>query len=156
MVHLTLTIILFTTLCVANVVIHYNEVSDNPENADLSGGEVYWEVTKKYWVSMVGAFIAVLFSLFVFALCGFHTYLVFTSLTTQERLKNVYNYLPSSPFSTGRCMVDWKKAICWPRILHTRLYYMLYLKHRDEEKFDQLRQEFGDKILPAEMIEQDV
>ena len=81
-VHLTLTIILFTTLCLTNVVIHYNELRDNPKNDHLSGGEVYWEVTKTYWVSMLGAFIAVLFSLFVFALCGFHTYLVFLALTT--------------------------------------------------------------------------
>ena len=53
-------------------------------------------------------------------------------------------------------MADWKKVICWPKILHTRLYYMLFLKHRDEEKFDQLRQKFGDKILPSEMVEQSI
>ena len=33
---------------------------------------------------------------------------------------------------------------------------MLYLKHRDEEKFDKLRQEYGDKILPSEMVEQSI
>ena len=154
--HLTLTIILFTTMCVANIVIHYNELSDNPENEDLSGAEVFWEVTKQYWVSMLGAFIAVLFSIFVFALCGFHSYLVCMALTTQECLKHMYDYLPSSPFSTGRCMGNWVNVVCWPRIVHTRLYYMLYLKHRDEEKFDKLRQEYGDKILPPEMIEQSI
>lgn len=38
--------------------------------------------------------------------------------------------------------------------MHTRLYYLLYLKHRDEEKFDKLRQANGDEILPEEMVEQ--
>ena len=126
-------------MCIANLVIHYNELSDNPENSDLSGTEIFWEVFQTYWVSMVGAFIAVLFSIFVFALCGFHTYLVFNALTTQELLKHVYENLGGSPFSTGRCFGNWNKVICWPRITHTRLYYMLYLKHRNEEKFDKLR-----------------
>lgn len=69
-------------MCLANIVIHYNEVRDNPDNEDLSGAEVFWEVFKQYWVSMLGAFIAVLFSIFVFALCGFHSYLVCKALTT--------------------------------------------------------------------------
>jgi hypothetical protein len=33
---------------------------------------------------------------------------------------------------------------------------MLYLKHRKEEKFDQLRLEKGDEILPSEMVEQSI
>ena len=105
---------------------------------------------------MVGAFIAVLFSIFVFALCGFHSYIIGKALTTQELLKKVYVNLPGSPFSTGRCFANWKKVICWPSITHTRLYYMLYLKHRDEEKFDRLRSEYGDQILPSEMVEQSI
>ena len=74
--HLTMTIILFSTLCIANLVLHFHEVRDNPDNEDLNGGEVFFKVFQKYWASMVGAFIAILFSIFVFGLCGFHTYLV--------------------------------------------------------------------------------
>lgn len=151
--HLTLTIVLFTTLCICNIVIHFNELRGNPENEALSNSEVFLEVVKTYWVSLVGALFATLFSLFVFALCGFHTFLVFKALTTQEMLKKMYANMARSPFSTGLCLKNWKSVICWPRITHTRLYYMLYLKHRDEERFDELRQALGDKILPSEMIE---
>ena len=69
-------------MCIANMVIHYHELSDNPDYSDQSNFEIFGEVFKAYWVSMVGAFIAVLFSIFVFALCGFHTYLVGKALTT--------------------------------------------------------------------------
>ena len=69
-----MTIVLFTTMCIANLVIHHGEVSEL--NPDLSGGEVTKQVFRKYWSSFVGAFIAIFFSIFVFGLCGFHTYLV--------------------------------------------------------------------------------
>ena len=61
--HLTLMIILFTVMCVANMVIHADEVKDDPKNADLNGGDVFYLVLSRYWISMVGAFIAVLVSL---------------------------------------------------------------------------------------------
>ena len=80
--HLTLTMALFITMCIANMVIHYGEVEDNPDNSDLSGAEVFGEVMKEYWISIVGSFIASVFSIFVFGLCGFHTYLVSIGLTT--------------------------------------------------------------------------
>ena len=69
-------------MCICNIVIHYNEVSDSPDNDELESSEVFGKVFKKYWVSLVSGFIAVLFSIFVFALCGFHTFLVFKALTT--------------------------------------------------------------------------
>lgn len=71
------------------------------------------------------------FSLFVFVLCGVHTYLIFKNLTTQELCKKTYKLFPRSPFSYGRNFANWKKVICWPRITQTRLYYMLFLKSRD-------------------------
>ena len=80
--HLTITIIVFATMCIANLLIHYHEVRDNPENYFWSNGDVYFEVFKNYWVSIVGAFIAILFAFFVFGLCGFHTYLVCKGATT--------------------------------------------------------------------------
>ena len=33
---------------------------------------------------------------------------------------------------------------------------MLYLKHKDKEKFDALREEKGDEILPTEMVENSI
>ena len=50
-------------------------------------------------------------------------------------------------------MRNWSKTICWPKITQTRLYYMLYLKNRNQEKFDQIRQQKGEQILPIEMID---
>lgn len=60
-------IILFTTLCILNLVIHYNELSDDPDNIDKSGGDIFVEVLNKYWISVIGAFIAVLVSLSSFS-----------------------------------------------------------------------------------------
>ena len=69
------------------------------------------------------------FSIFVFGLCGFHTFLINRNLTTQEKLKHMYDHLPRSPYSFGSRCKDWSKVILCPRITATRLYYMLYLKH---------------------------
>ena len=80
--HLTLTIVLFMTMCIANMTIHYQEVRDNPKNEDLSGSDVFYEVFAKYWASLIGSFFALVMSIFVFGLCGFHTYLVSKGLTT--------------------------------------------------------------------------
>ena len=118
---------LFTSMCIANMVIHYQELEDDPD-LDHSGSEIFGEVMKKYWASFIGSFIAVLFSIFVFGLCGFHTYLVQSALTTQEKLKGIYKNYPISPYSHGRNLANWVKVVCWPRVNHTRLYYMLYLK----------------------------
>lgn len=101
---------------------------DEPENHSLSGTDVFFEVFKKYWASLFGAFIATLFSIFVFGLCGYHTFLVNKALTTQEHLKGVYDQYAISPFSHGSCIPNWKKVICWPNVSKTRLYYLLYLK----------------------------
>ena len=79
-----MTIAVFCTLCIANLVIHYHEVAEKPHNAKLSNLELFAKVSKKYWASEVGAFIAMLFSIFVFGLCGFHTFLVNRAVTTQE------------------------------------------------------------------------
>ena len=84
---------------------------------------------------------------------GVHTYLVFKNLTTQELCKKMYKNFPKSPYSYGRTCMNWKKVVCWPRITPTRLYYYLFLKSHDTEKFDKLRQEKGDGILPSEMVE---
>ena len=49
-------------MCIANMVIHYGEVRDDPANANLNGGEVFGEVLAKYWISLVGSFIATVVS----------------------------------------------------------------------------------------------
>ena len=82
MVHLTVTIILFTIMCIANLAMHFEEVQDDPANIGLNGGEIFYKVFSQYWASLIGGFIAVLFSIFVFGLCGFHTYLINRNLTT--------------------------------------------------------------------------
>lgn len=72
--HLTATIVLLVVLCIANLVIDYDLTE--AENPNLSGMEVFGETMSTYWWSVVAAFIATLFSIFVFGLCGFHTYLI--------------------------------------------------------------------------------
>lgn len=109
-------IILFTTLCIANLVIHYQEVSADPDNEDKSFISVTGKVLSKYWASFVGAFIAIIFSIFVFGLCGYHSFLVSTALTTQEHLKGVYAKFSMSPFSHGRAWANWKKTVLWPNV----------------------------------------
>ena len=127
---------LFISMTIANLAIHYEEVRDNPENEDLSGSDVFYEVFAKYWVSMLGSLIALVMSIFVFGLCGFHSYLVSVALTTQEKLKHTYDYLGRSPYSHGRFFKNWKKVVCWPRVNHSRLYYMLYLQSWKQEQFE--------------------
>ena len=74
-----------TALCILNVVIHYRdtkadhfeELGVHPKAMDV------WKITlKEYWGSVVVAFVAVLFSIFVFALFGFHSYIISLNLTT--------------------------------------------------------------------------
>ena len=154
--HLTLTIVLFTVMCIANLVLHSSDLADDESLGISNGAERFGEVLKEYWASLIGVIIAGVFSIFVFGLCGFHTYLVMKSLTTQEMLKHTYDFLPRSPFSHGRTFTNWKKVVCWPQIPHTRLYYMLYLKHRHAEKFEKLRVDKGDEVLPEEMVEQSI
>ena len=72
--HLTVTIILLVTMCIANLVIDYEETEK--EHPDMSGPEVFGETMSVYWWSFVASFICLVFSIFVFGLCGFHSYLV--------------------------------------------------------------------------------
>ena len=72
--HLTATIILLVAMCIANLYIEFEEISN--ENEDMSGPEIFGETLKKYWWSFIAAFIALVFSIFVFGLFGFHSYLV--------------------------------------------------------------------------------
>ena len=53
-------------------------------------------------------------------------------------------------------MTDWIKVICCPRRPKTKLSYMLYLKSNEPEKFNQLRIEKSDDVLPDEMKEQSI
>lgn len=80
--HLTLTIILLVIMCIANLVIDYEEIEEAEENKDMAGYEIFGETMRAYWWSFVAAFFAIVFSIFVFGLCGFHTYLISKALTT--------------------------------------------------------------------------
>ena len=75
-VHLTLTIALFTAMCISNLVLHSSDLADDPDLQVSNGAERFGEVLKEYWASFLGVIIAGVFSIFVFGLCGFHTYLV--------------------------------------------------------------------------------
>ena len=77
-------IALTTALCIVHVVVEFQEVAaahsakgEHPSN---------WHVTKmvlqQYWPSVAVAFVAILFSLFVVTLSGFHCYIVSLNLTT--------------------------------------------------------------------------
>ena len=77
-----MTIILLVIMCIANLVIDYNEIEAAEENVDMAGHEVFGETMKAYWWSFIAAFFAIVFSIFVFGLCGFHTYLISKALTT--------------------------------------------------------------------------
>ena len=68
--HLTLMIVLITWLCGLNVLVHYRESED------------YGYTLKAHWPSVVVAAVAILFSTFVFALLGFHSYIISEGLTT--------------------------------------------------------------------------
>ena len=98
------------------MVIHYQEVREDPANSELSGSDVFFETFKLYWSALLGSFIAILFSVFVFGLCGYHSFLVNKALTTQEHLKGVYARYDTSPFSHGRCWPNWKKVVFWPKV----------------------------------------
>ena len=74
--HLTLTIALFTVMCIANLVLHSNDLAEDESLGITNGAERFGEVLKEYWASLIGVIIAGVFSIFVFGLCGFHTYLV--------------------------------------------------------------------------------
>ena len=74
--HLTLTIALFTFMCIANLVLHSSDLAEDESLGITNGAERFGEVLKEYWASLIGVIIASVFSIFVFGLCGFHTYLV--------------------------------------------------------------------------------
>jgi hypothetical protein len=96
------------------------------------------------------------FSLFVVSLCGFHTYIITISLTTQEKLKHVYDRFPVSPFGFGSFLKEWSKVILFPKRKASFISHALYLKCNEPKKFEEFRKEIGDKNLPEEMIEMPV
>lgn len=106
-----------TLLCVANYVLHYQDIHANYhiQGEVRSFSELFLETVHTFPASFVVALFAVLFSFFVFTLCGFHSFIVSINLTTQEKLSHKYDRFPRSPFSFGRCFKDWSRVICWTR-----------------------------------------
>ena len=80
--HLTLTILLLVIMCIANLVIDYAEIEASEDSVGLAGHEIFGETMASYWWSFLAALFCLIFSIFVFGLCGFHTYLISKSLTT--------------------------------------------------------------------------
>ena len=134
-------IVVAATLCIANLVIHYQQVQETLLLAEdtASVGSILKEVLKQFPMSLVIAVFATVFSIFVFALCGFHTYLVSLNLTTQEKLKKTYDKFPRSPFSYGSVFADWKKSILNPTRAASRITWPLFLKSSYPDEFESYR-----------------
>jgi len=75
----------------------------------------------------------------VFALCGFHSYIVSLNLTTQEKLKHVYDVFPRSPFSYGGCFTNWVKVVLCPKRAKSRVSQALYIQTNEPERFKKMR-----------------
>lgn len=60
--HLTITIIILTTMSILNLVIHYNETLALPENANKTPLDIFKITMSKYWASMVIIIITVFVS----------------------------------------------------------------------------------------------
>jgi palmitoyltransferase ZDHHC9/14/18 len=85
--HLTFLIILMCSMCVANLVIHYKEevdrflLSGHTED-EISKLGLVGQTFRDYWASAAVSIFAILFSIFVFALFGFHSFIAVYNLTT--------------------------------------------------------------------------
>lgn len=68
----------------------------------------------------------------------------------------MYDNFPISPFSFGSCMADWRKVVCCPRRINSRMNWWLFLRANNEDLFNTIVRDRGEKILPDEMKEQSV
>lgn len=103
---------------------------------------------KDYPASVCVAIFAVLFSIFVFALCGFHSFVISQNQTTQEKLKHTFDKFSRSPYSYGRCLKDWSKVICCPKRANSRISHALVVKSSDADYEEFLRTIGGRQFLP--------
>lgn len=93
--------------------------------------------------------------MFVFALCGFHTYIICLGLTTQEKLKHIFDRFPTSPFTKGFTR-NWSKVICCPKVIPSRISHELYLKTNKPEEFEKLKRSLRKRNIPSEIEEKSV
>ena len=133
--------IITIVLCICNVVIHFRETREEHRNDGIyNSNSGIWVLTlKEYWGSILIAIYTVLFGVFVFALCVFHSYITSKNLTTYEKLKHVYDRFPQSPFAFPSCTTNWVRTVFCVRRNKTKLSYMLYLKSNDNERFKAIR-----------------
>ena len=146
--HLAFLVILCTAMCIANLWLEVTEV-DYDSNAEALN-----ETAKKYPTSiLVGCFV-ILFSIFVLALCGFHSFLIGINQTTQEKLNHKFDRFTKSPYSYGSLFKNWLKVIFWPKNRSpTRLSWTLFLKSNFPEAYDKSVAANG---VPELMREEDV
>ena len=150
--------IMTIVLCIMNVNIHFIETRDaHKADGIYEDNFGIWKLTlTQYWGSILIALYAILFGVFVFALCAFHTLIISQNLTTYEKLKKQYARFPQSPFAFPSCTTNWTKFICCPRRSKTKLSYMLFLRTRDEDKFAKMKEErerAEQKPIPTDMME---
>jgi preprotein translocase subunit SecG len=137
--HLTLLILLATSLSISNLVLHYQTISKGYSDTKMeqTSPKIFQETITEYPMSFFIAMFAILFSVFVLTLFSFHTYILSENLTTQEKLNHKYDKFPISPFSYGSVTSNWCKVICCPKKrTETRLSYPLYLKTNHPEQFE--------------------
>jgi len=94
------------------------------------------------------------FSIFVFALFGFHSYIVAFNLTTQEQLTHKFKKFPISPYSYGSCWKNVTKVVCCTKRENSRISLALYLKSsNDTEYMEHVKAIGGQKVLPTQVEE---
>jgi hypothetical protein len=91
----------------------------------------------------------------VFALFTFHCYIVMIGLTTQEKLKHMYDRFEQSPFAYKSCFTEWAKVVCCPQKIKSRITHELDLKSNKPKEFDEVCAH-GKEHLPTELQEESV
>lgn len=76
-------------------------------------------------------------------------------LTTQEKLKHIFDRFPTSPFTKGFTS-NWSKVICCVRRIPSRISHELYLKTNKPEEFEKLKRSLRKRNLPSEIEEKSV
>ena len=87
--HLAVMMLLTIVLSIMNVFVHFYETKEDHLEEEIfrSNGDIWKLTCQKYWGSIAIAFYALLFGVFVFGLCGFHTWIISLNLSTYEKLK---------------------------------------------------------------------
>lgn len=104
--------------------------ADSADNKWSKAGEM----AIKYPFTWVAMLISALSLVPVFLLLANHTVLISENLTTKEKVRHIYDYLPRSPFAHASVRTNWKKLVCCPnKRTKSRLTKHLFLKTNNPE-----------------------